>query len=158
VDAVGDGVAGDVVGVPEPVGVGLALVGGGEVGVLLLSVGDGVGLGDDEDVVLGSVVAVAVSDPVGLGDAVAVSASRAPPMGSTENDWVRSFSPDWPERAWLAVTWIEHDLTVVWLVLGLRAKSTPTMPEETIVRPATRLNAGVVVCRMLIDALATVVS
>jgi len=32
------------------------------------------------------------------------------------------------------------------------------MPEETMVRPATRLNAGVVVCRMLMDALATVVS
>jgi len=97
--AVGDELdAGGVVGVPEPVDVGLALAGGDDAG-LLLSVGDGVGVGLDEDPVMGLVDAVPVADAVGLGDGDAVSASKLPLMGSTESDCGCNFSPACPERA-----------------------------------------------------------
>ncbi|HEY5989758.1 MAG TPA: hypothetical protein VIV12_25755 [Streptosporangiaceae bacterium] len=87
-------------GVTELVEVGLALAVGDDAGLLLSDgVGDGVGVGLDEDPVTGLVDAVSVVDAVGLGDGDAVSASTVPLMGSTESDCARNFSPACPECA-----------------------------------------------------------
>lgn len=89
-DAVGDGLTGGVVGVPE-LGLGVALVIGDDVALL---VGLGLGLDVEPESVL--------LDAVGLGDAVAVSATTAALRGSNESACAPNWSRAWPP--WAAVT------------------------------------------------------
>jgi hypothetical protein len=154
-EAVGVGVLldGVVVGVLE-LGVGVGLAGGEEVELVL--VGDGLVVSPPVAgllVAVGLDVSVVLVEVVEVGDAVAVSASTTPLMGTDDSAWVRTWLASWPARDWLAVTWIEHELTTVCDVPPLSARSTPTIPEENIARPATRPNAEVEGCRMLMDAL-----